>query len=75
MKPVLRIDSESQVIGRYESVNAAGRASDMSRDAVLARCLHNVKNEFARHGYTFRFEEEWSKMTESEKIEDIMGGE
>ena len=73
MKSVLRIDRNGQVVGRYDSVNAAGAVSGMSRDAVLARCMRRMKDDFSRYEFTFRFEKEWSAMSESEKMADIGG--
>jgi len=57
-KSVEMIDPAGQVVELYASARDAGRANNMSYQAVIDRCHGKVKKPYALTGYTFRYEDE-----------------
>ncbi|MBR6571537.1 MAG: hypothetical protein IKK75_13895 [Clostridia bacterium] len=57
-KSVEMLDAAGNVVELYTSAREAGRANNMSYQAVIDRCHGKVKKPFALTGYTFRYEDE-----------------
>lgn len=67
-RPVVLIDWNGKVVGRYESVRAAAEATGMSTDTICARARYNYKQGlFTKSGYAIRYAEVWDGMTQSQK--------
>ena len=64
---VFKIDKDGNEVDIYRSARAAAKENYMSYQAVIDRCNHKTKNEFALCDYSFR----WSK--ELEKYELVSG--
>lgn len=74
-KPVVKIDRNRNIVGWFESVADASRRDGHNETVVRNRCKHRANYEFnSLFPYTYRYEDEWLKMTEEERIEDL-GGE
>lgn len=72
-RPIVKIDVQGRVVARYTSLTAAENCEDLGRDSIRVRCKREVKSEFNGRKYTFRFAEEWDKMTNEQKLEDLCG--
>ncbi len=78
---VVKLDMSGNTIERYDSITGAAEAENMGYDAVKSRCKRLVKKELGvfkqKNGsvsefkYTFRFANEWDKMTREQKLEDV----
>lgn len=55
--PVVKINSDGEIVACYKSAREAGRCNYLSYQTVLDRCHGGVKNEFALDGYSYRFDE------------------
>ena len=70
-RPVVQIDNHGYIIRRFSSIRAATAYTGVSKDAITARCKHESANELARVSYTFRYADEWDKMSRVEKLKDL----
>lgn len=71
---VVALDSQGNVVERFESLSAAARSAGTSAPVVYSRCVRKVqmlRGEFAFRGYTWRFAEEWDSMSDAEKAADM----
>ena len=69
---VVKVDHDGNIIRRYKSLTMAAYYEDnMTREAIRARCRRRVRGEFGKWIYTYRFAEEWDKMTRIEKLRDL----
>lgn len=69
---VVRLSRDGEEQGRYISVSRAALDSRATSDQIIARCYRRyTKDEFKSFGHTFRFAEEWDKMTEAEREADL----
>lgn len=71
-RPVVIIDRDGHVVHRSESMMAAGIWANVSKNAVADRCMHKTKLEFiGRVPYTFRYADEWDKLSPSARALEI----
>lgn len=79
-KPVVKIDVLGNVVKRYDGAKQASLHEPVEKAAIKRRCQRYVKKEFVRYfndqgsvpnKYTFRYADEWDKMTEDEKAADM----
>lgn len=69
---VVRLNREGQELGRYASVSRAALNSLATSDQIISRCARRYKtDEFKAFGYSFRYAEEWDRMTEAEREADL----
>lgn len=73
-RTVVAVDCIGNVVRRFPSLRSAGAYVGMTGEAIAYRCnhLHTEKDEFENVGITFRYENEWEKMTTEERIRDLM---
>lgn len=71
VRHVVEIDRHGNVMRRYGTVMEAAFRRNLYEKAVRERCRRKIKNEFARSEYTFRYEDEWGKMTTEERLRDV----
>lgn len=70
-RAVVQIDRNGYIIGRYKSVALAVMFCGVTQYAVTERCLRRAPNEFDKYGFTFRYANEWDKLTMTEKLIDL----
>lgn len=71
-RPVVRVNGDGQVLATYRGPNHAANHCGVDHGMVLRRCMRAMKsNEFTGLGYTFRFQDEWVRMTKVERREDL----
>lgn len=70
-KPVVKVNSNGKILARYGSLTAAENNGSMSLDAIRTRCRHGIKNEFVKQDFTYRFADEWDKMTQLQRLQDL----
>ena len=79
-KPVVKIDVLGNVVKRYDGAKQASLHEPVEKGAIKRRCQRYVKKEFVRYfngqgscpkKYTFRYADEWDKMTEDERAADM----
>ena len=69
-RPVVQVDCNGYIIKRFSSVKAASVYTGMGKDAITIRCKHESLNEM-RLNYTFRYADEWDKMSRTDKLKDL----
>ena len=77
-RPVVMLDRNAVIIGKYASEREAALAAQCSVSVVGSRCNRKVpgrNNEFSACGYTFRWLNEWEGMSVEERIEDMRRAE
>ena len=79
-KAVVKIDMNGNTLDRYETMSETADANNTTRDVIRTRCNRSIKREFGifktklgktDFKYTFRYANEWDKMTQQEKIKDV----
>lgn len=71
-RAVIAIDTDGQVLTTYRGPSHAANRCGISKDMVLRRCFRNMKsNEFSGLMITFRFKDEWERMSEEERRADL----
>ena len=72
-KPVLAIDRLGNVIERFPALKLAAARVGCTVGTISNRCngVRFGKDEFVPFGMSFRFEDDWLRLTEEERIEDI----
>jgi len=65
-KPVVKIDTDGEIVDCYSSAREAGRQNYMSYQTITDRCnLKSIKNSiFAPDGYAYAWEDDERRMTE-----------
>lgn len=71
---VVVVDRNGNVRARYEGMRQAAAGELVSSASVQERCRRMIRNEFKHMEVTFRFEEEWEKMTPEERMKDLRTG-
>lgn len=71
-KGVVVIDAQGNERGRYETVSEAASAEYVAGETVRYRCSRKTPNDFwAGAETTYRYADEWDKMTRAEQLRDI----
>lgn len=71
-RPVVKLSRSGEEAGRYRSVVVAAMHNGMTEQRVGNRCRRSMrKDEFKVLGFTFRFADEWDRMTDAERREDL----
>jgi len=71
-RAVVKIDRKGETVARYVSCNRAALQNSLREDQVSSRCHRRGKSdEFRLMGFTFRFAEEWDRMSTEERRADI----
>ncbi len=71
-RAVVKIDRNGEELGRFRSCGVAGATLGISDRLVAERCNRRYRfDEFTSFGYTFRFAEDWDRMTEAQRQADI----
>lgn len=70
-RPVVQIDSHGYIIKRFCSIKSAAAYCGMNKDTITARCKHEISNEFAKNGSSFRYADTWDRMSRIEKMKDV----
>jgi len=76
-RPVACIDRQGNVIARYDSVHAAARAQGREVSTIRRRCKGQGKwphGEFAAMGCSFRYADEWDRLTPEQRRAELKGG-
>lgn len=55
-KPVFKLDINCEVVAVYPSVIEAARANYISKSAVCARCMGQVKDPYRLDGFNYKYE-------------------
>lgn len=72
--PVVAVDRAGFAVRRFTGVNNAAARCGTSHHAVYSRCLRQIgRDEFRLLGITFRYAEEWDRMTDAERRADVAG--
>ena len=70
-RSVVKIDRNGMVVRRYPSLAMAERYEDMTCESIRARCRRRVGGELERWAYTYRYADEWDKMSRAERLKDL----
>ena len=71
-RAVVKIDRNGEELGRFRSCSTAGADCGIGDRLVAERCHRRYRfDEFKSLGYTFRFAEDWDRMTEAQRQADI----
>lgn len=69
---VVRLNREGEELGRYASVSRAALDSLATTDQIISRCMRRYTlDEFKAYGYTYRYAEEWDRMSGAERAADL----
>ena len=68
---VVKVDRNGKILARYVSLTNAESYGEMSIDAIRARCKRKVQSELITWEFTYRYSEEWDKMSRIEKLRDL----
>lgn len=74
-KAIVQLNIAGTEIKRFESMEAAAAENFCTPREIRRRCARTISaktNEFKAYDYTWRFAEEWDKMTPAQKIADIL---
>jgi len=72
-REVVKLNRKGEEVARYRSCGYAGVMCGVSEKLVTARCHRRYRyDEFRTFGFTFRFAEEWEKMTEAQRQADLI---
>lgn len=70
-REVAKIDRNGFVLERYPSLTYACAACGNSMNSIGERARKRVRDEFLPDGYSFRYAEEWDRMTPEERRKDM----
>lgn len=72
-KEVVVIGKNGEELDRFKSATCAAQSINSYKDNVIIRCRRSLTafDEFAAFGVTFRYADEWDRMTQAEKEIDI----
>ena len=70
-RSIVKIDANGNVLERYVSLTQATALCGQSMNSIGERARKCVRNEFIPGGHSFRFAEEWDKMTPEERRKDL----
>lgn len=72
-KAVVAIDRLGYIVKRFPSMKDASRYVGCTSVTVANRCNYVIldKDEFSPYGLTFRYESEWDRLTQEERIANI----
>ena len=72
---IVKVDRGGEIVERYESVQMAADMNGIDESCVYKRCLRRIAREFhfmgVSTGTTFRYADEWEKMTPEERERDL----
>ena len=68
---VVKINREGMVVRRYPSLAMTEYYEDMTCESIRARCRRRVGGELERWAYTYRYADEWDKMSRAERLKDL----
>lgn len=69
---VVRLNREGEELGRYASVSRAAINTKATSDQIISRCMRRYTlDEFKSYGYTYRYAEEWDRMSGTERAADL----
>lgn len=69
---VVVIDAEGNERARYDTAEEAASAEFMTKQSVCDRCKRRIQNDFFGGAeVTFRYSEQWDKMTRAQQLRDI----
>ena len=72
VKAVVAIDRGGNILARYPNVTNLSAHSGLHTTSIRRRCDGKTAgNEFLRYGLTYRYQDEWEKLTEEEKREEL----
>lgn len=72
--PVVAVDRAGFAVMRFAGVKNAAARCGVSHKMVYSRCLRQLgRDEFRALGFTFRYAEEWDRMTDAERRADVAG--
>ena len=72
--PVVAVDRAGFAVMRFAGVKNAAARCGVSHKMVYSRCLRQLgRDEFRALGFTFRYAEEWDRMTDAERRADMAG--
>lgn len=72
--PVVAVDRAGFAVMRFAGVKNAAARCGVSHKMVYSRCLRQLgRDEFRALGFTFRYAEEWDRMTDTERRADVAG--
>ena len=70
--PVVAVDRAGFAVMRFVGVKNAAARCGVSHKMVYSRCLRQLgRDEFRALGFTFRYAEEWDRMTDAERRADV----
>lgn len=70
-RPVVMIDKNGHVLKTYKNITNAAVGAEISTKGIASRCKRMIKGEFDRLDYTYRYANEWSRMSMEEKLRDL----
>lgn len=70
-RSIVKIDANGNVLERYVSLTQATALCGQSMNSIGERARKCVRNEFIPGGHSFRFAEEWDKLTPEERRKDM----
>lgn len=71
-KAVVVLDKAGRELARYASINEASRGEVINDDCIRNRCYRRVWQEFtSTNDSTYRFADEWDKMTPEQRRKDL----
>ena len=68
---VVKIDKHANVFKRYSTIEHASEAELVSASYIIRRCMRQVKSEFDRGYYSYRYADEWDKMDQMGRLRDV----
>ena len=72
-RAVVMVDRQGEVVKRYPSVINAAQCNGIHKGTVSDKCMQRRKFEF-NNGVTFRYADEWERMTAEERKRSLMMG-
>lgn len=71
-RPVVALDVSGNVVGRYDNTVSAAACCGVIKSCVWRRCVRQMlRDEFELIGFTFRYADEWDRMTAEERRADM----
>ena len=71
-KAVVQVDGKARIINRWGSIRQAAKYTNVSAETIVRHCGRRVHQVFTVvRPYTYRFAEEWDKMSMAEKLQDL----
>lgn len=70
-REVVRVDAKGRIMNRYKSIEQASKATGMGTKRIYKRCNRKLLNEFDVCDWTFRYANEWDKMTMTARLKNL----